>query len=64
MTFSTRLVFLALACALLNSCTAAPLEEARDLTNAERLARGLPLKKPQVYRRGALPYSSSLRTHT
>lgn len=25
----------------------------RDMTNGQRLARGLPLKKPDLYRRGA-----------
>jgi hypothetical protein len=51
---STRLSLLVLGCALLNGCLAAPVEEARDLTNAERFARGLPPKRPQFIRRGAL----------
>lgn len=64
MALSTRLLLLALGCALLNACLAALPQELRvnaadnapgflrEMTNAERLAMGLPPKKPQFYRRG------------
>ncbi|KIP08043.1 hypothetical protein PHLGIDRAFT_393985 [Phlebiopsis gigantea 11061_1 CR5-6] len=67
MALSTRLLLLALACTLLNGCVSVLAQELqsnssqnipRDMTNAMRLARGLPLKKPQFHRREKRGHSS------
>lgn len=73
MSFTARLFILAALCALLQGGLAIPNyslarrslpTDLASLTNAERLARGLPLKKPQFKRHGTCttPVTTTKRT--
>lgn len=73
MSFTARLFILAALCALLQGGLAIPNyslarrslpTDLASLTNAERLARGLPLKKPQFKRHGmcTTPVTTTKRT--